>query len=107
MPKRSKETQRVVNARLKLIKSAKASNEQAKVAKEDVSVKTTYKKQCLSLKPPKPSQGNQLDTSGRMHLERSAANYAVAWAAKGSPTSKEKPYNLPLEERVTDEKDLT
>ena len=108
MPKHSRntKTERVVNARLKQITSKKKSNEQAKKAVALALLQNPTKKQRPTLKPPPPSKSNQLDTVGRMHLERSAAGYSVGYAAKGPPSSKDKPFTLPLEERVTNTNDL-
>ena len=109
-----------VKKRVKQLKDANAVKLRLKEIKEMVDKTTTKaggnvlvttgakeKKQLPVLKPPKPSLTNQFDTAARMHIERSASNYAVAWAAKGAPTSNEKPYTLPLEERLTNEHDLT
>ena len=97
MPKHgSKPIDHAVNARLKQLNSMTDSSEQGIVAKGDVLVKAANKKQRPLLKPPKPSQGKQLDTCLRMNIKHSSSDYAVAWEAKGSPTSNEKPYTLPL-----------
>lgn len=120
MPKRaSRPVDNAVKKRLKQVKDDHAVSKRLKEIKEMVDATTTVakgnvlamtsanKKQPPTLKPPKPSQNNQFDTSARMLIECSASNYAVAWAAKGSPTSNEKPYTLPLEEGLTNENDLT
>ena len=120
MPKRaSRPVDPVVKKRVKQLKETHAVKQRLKEIKEMVDATTTKakgnvlvitngnKKQPPMLKPPKPSLTNQFDTSARMNIERSASNYAVAWAAKGAPTSNEKPYTLPLEESLTNEHDLT
>ena len=64
------------------------------------------KKQRLTLKPPQPNTSNLIDTVSRLNIEVSKAGYSLAWATKGPPSSSEKPFTLPLEQKVSNRSDM-